>query len=111
MVYAAEAAAGDEDAALSGSAEAKKSRGITYQSRKIAAAPCVSSTVVNGTLLRIRGSRAAEIRTKRDGKPADSPLASAMTSPQTRAAIGANSTPTDAMPSVANSDALRNPSR
>src|SRR5437899_4367888 len=85
-------------------------RGITYQSKNRIDRPCVSKTVDNGTLRRICGTRALEIRMKRGGRPADKRLPSAMISPHTNTDIGANIIPTEAMPSVANSEALKLPS-
>ena len=73
------------------------------------AAPCESRVVVSGTLRRICAMVAPETRMKPAGSPADSRLTSAMTRPQANTASGAHITPTDAMPSVANSDALKLP--
>jgi hypothetical protein len=47
---------------------------------------------------------------KRDGSPAESRLPSATTSPHIKTVIGASQSPTEAMPSVANSEALKLPS-
>ena len=81
-----------------------------YQSRKSIAAPCDSNVVVSGTLRRIWGSAAPEIRMKRGGSPEDRRLARAITRPHANTETGANNGPTEAMPSVENSDALKLPS-
>src|ERR1700722_18137323 len=85
-------------------------RGVTYHNRNRSPAPCVSSTVVSGTLRRTGGSIAPEIRMKAGGNPADRRLPRATTSPQMNTATGANNVPSDAMPSVANNEALKKPS-
>src|ERR1700720_2085849 len=69
-------------------------RGVTYQSRNMTAAPCVSKAVVNGTLRKTCVRMAPESRMKRGGRPADRRLPSANTSPHTNTEIGANNGPT-----------------
>ena len=83
---------------------------MMYHSRNSSAAPWVNNDVVKGTLRKVWGSSAAEISTNAGGSPADTRLPSAMTSPHTSATSGAKYNPTEAMPSVANSDALMLPS-
>src|SRR5260370_24240350 len=85
-------------------------RGVTYQSKNRIQRPWVSKTVVSGTLRRICGRIALEIKMKRGGSPADKRLPSAMTSPHANTETGANNVPTEATPSVANRDALKLPS-
>jgi hypothetical protein len=80
-----------------------------YQSRNRIPVPWVSITVVKGTLRKAWQRTAPEVKMKRGGKPADKRLPKAMTSPHAKAVNGANSGPTDAIPSVANRDALKYP--
>src|ERR1700730_16517238 len=46
-------------------------RGVMYHSKKRSPIPCVSKTVESGTLSRICGRIAPDIRIKRGGSPAD----------------------------------------
>src|ERR1700722_9171828 len=85
-------------------------RGVTYHNRNRSPAPCVSSTVVSGTLRRTGGSIAPEVRMKPGGNPADRRLPKATIRPHMNTAMGVNNVPSDAMPSVANNDALKLPS-
>src|SRR5689334_17753119 len=85
-------------------------RGVRYQRRKRAPAPCVSRAVESGTLIRITGRAAAEVKINSGGRPAETRLPTAITKPHPNVAIGAINGPTDAMPSVANNDALKFPS-
>ncbi|MGY3119658.1 hypothetical protein ACVWXQ_003595 [Bradyrhizobium sp. S3.14.4] len=80
-----------------------------YQSRNNTRTPWVTSVTVNGTLRKICGKTAADVRTRRGGSPADTRLPNANTSPPTKAVRGASQGPTDAIPSVANSEALKDP--
>lgn len=81
-------------------------RGVRYQSKNIIPIPCVRKAVDRGTLSRIWGKIEPEIKIKLAGKPAERRFPRPTTSPYINAVTGANNGPTEAMPSVANDDAL-----
>src|ERR1700733_10775749 len=84
-------------------------RGVMYQSKNRSPNPCVSRTVDSGTFSRIWGTMAPESRIKREDRPADNRFPRAKTSPHKNPVTGANHGHTVAIPSVANSDALKYP--
>ena len=88
----------------------KIARGVRYQSRKSNAAPFVSKAIVSGTFSRIWGKAAPDIKIKRGGRPAEKRFPKAIRSPHPSITTGAKAGPTEAMPSVANSEALKLPS-
>ena len=80
-----------------------------YQSRKSKAAPFDNKVVENGTFRKTWGRTPPDNKTNLGGKPDESRLLKAMTSPHASVESGANASPTEAIPSVANSDALKLP--
>lgn len=80
--------------------------GVTYHNKKRTAAPFVRSMVVHGTVKKFCNATPPDTITKRAGKCRERPLAHATTKPHANAATGAISGPTDAMPSVAKSEAF-----
>ena len=80
-----------------------------YHNRKSTAAPSDNKVVENGTLRKICGSTPPDNKTNLGGKPDESRLLKAITSPHTSAESGASASPTEAIPSVAKSDALKSP--
>ena len=85
-------------------------RGVMYHSKKRMAAPYVNNVVVSGTFKKICGRIPPDNRMNLGGKPDDRRLPRAITSPHVSPAIGAKIGPTEAMPSVANREALKFPS-
>jgi hypothetical protein len=90
-------------------APVKKERGVMYHSRNSTTAPCDNKVVENGTLRKICGSTPPDNKTNLGRKPDESRLLAAMTSPHTSAESGASVSPTEAIPSVAKSEALKAP--
>ena len=80
-----------------------------YQSKKSMAAPYVNNVVVSGTFRKVCGRIPPDNRMNLDGKPDDRQLPRDMRSPHASTAIGARINPTEAMPSVANREALKLP--
>src|SRR6185437_10490285 len=85
------------------------SRGVTYHSRNRKAAPLVSIEVVKGMFMSACQRMAPDSRMNFGGSPDDKRLTAAMTRPQANADSGAHFNPTEAMPSLANSEALVEP--
>src|SRR5437899_3121301 len=84
-------------------------RGVMYQSKKRMAAPYVKNVVVSGTFKKVCGRIPPDNMMKLDGKPDDRRLPKDITSPHASIANGAKTNPTEAIPSVANRDALKLP--
>ena len=81
-------------------------RGVTYHRKNNSAAPWVSSAVERGTLRRSCARIELDIKINCGGKPADTRFPMAIINPHANTATGAKATPTEAMPSVAKSEAL-----
>src|SRR3954452_3432494 len=87
----------------------KYEAGVKYHSRNSTAAPLVSSMVVKGTLRKPCSATPAERMTYLCGQCRDMPLARAITIPHSNADNGARTGPSEAIPSVANAEALSEP--
>src|SRR5664279_249934 len=83
--------------------------GVKNQSKNRAKSPFDSAAVDSGTLRIASTIRPDDTATNGAGRRSDKPFANENNSPQTSADTGAQTGPTEAMPSVANSEPLKFP--
>jgi hypothetical protein len=77
-----------------------------YQSKNKITAPCVRRAVEKGTFSMTWATIEQDVKTSRGFKPSANLPAKPTRMPQSKMGIGANTVPTDAIPSVAKREAL-----